>query len=486
MNLNELHALIVGGAATEADLRQAHVNDVVAIKKDSPVLWRGSGNALLRQDLDEEKREATFILSTQDVDRMGDSISVFGEQGGKGWQLEAIKAAGMPWQFAHLAQDPTHTVGNGVWIRRTRLEVKVGKAAETVKKPVLLERVSFMPEEIEGVDLGIIHPKALLTWGLVRMGRLKGCSVGFMPTMAPVRPDEDERVERGMPDWGVLYPQQEAMEGSSTQTPANPFCLGGKSLAATRADLLEGTKDVVARGWATTEDRDTFLDHTPLDAEDAAKRLRARLHSFVDMAATARGVEPKALLCEVLPDGTVECSEVDKAVEKVVDQGTTDAVSVSVADTTEGPTFVSLGSAEAAAPEAKDCDCKRTADGGIFLRSSERDLLHRLYEEMVQFTATAGELLDAMDGVERTSSQRAEDLGIAIVARGMQRLNGTVDEIVRAVLQRDGHGGSGGASDAPDAVKPETEAPTTNGGPAGGPRSVDPDDLATRVARHMT
>lgn len=124
----------------------------------------------------------SFIASTDDEDRMGDTIDQ------NGWDLRAYKKNPII-LFGH---DHSQPVG-----RAKRVEVKNGR---------LELDVEYMPEEIS--------PFAAMIGRMAKAGFLPAVSVGF-------RPIEAEPRKRG----GLHFKRQELLEVSSVTVPANPSAI---------------------------------------------------------------------------------------------------------------------------------------------------------------------------------------------------------------------------------------------------------------------
>ena len=146
--------------------------------------------------LDEEKRQIKFVISTESVDRMGDTISV------KGWELENFKKNPVV-LFSHMHFMPP-----------------VGRAIEIAKRPKkrTLEAVAeFLPRDID--------PFADSIFQMYLNGFMRATSVGFMPIEWEIVNEDGDDKER--PRNSIDFKKQELFEFSTVTVPANPDALMG-------------------------------------------------------------------------------------------------------------------------------------------------------------------------------------------------------------------------------------------------------------------
>ena len=150
----------------------------------------------------EPGEEMTFVVSTDEVDRHGDSISV------RGWRLDSYR------------RNPVF-----LWAHDYSLPA-IGKALEVWQEDHSLRaRIQFAPTDF-----------ARQVAALYRGGYQKGVSVGFRPLRYEVR--RDTHTGEAL---GVNFMQQELLEISAAPVPANQSALlRGSDLAAIGPDSLPG------------------------------------------------------------------------------------------------------------------------------------------------------------------------------------------------------------------------------------------------------
>lgn len=312
MKAKDLELLIATGRATDVDMTQSGIayRDVAAIKRESPFQVRG--HAVKAAPEGGDSRTVRYVMSTEDVDRMGDIIRVYGgkiervkdgaeKTRGKGWQL-ALHKANPVFLWSHESHNPAIGLMSGV--RRDKI-VGAGGALS----PALVGAATFHPKEV--------NPFAETIFQLVKTGGMPGSSVGFLPIEVN-EGDEEWRSAKGLGKWGVEFVEQELLEDSACCVPANPFALaenGGKTVAA--------LGDLVKRGIVTREAADALREHYPITAEDLEQRLAEKVRSFVDL-----GMAPqrRQFLCEVDEEGKASCEECS------VDGGGNASLSMNVSD----------------------------------------------------------------------------------------------------------------------------------------------------------
>lgn len=148
---------------------------------------------------DEAKREIQFTISTDSVDRMGDTIDV------SGWKLEAYRKNPVV-LWAH--DNESLPVG-----KATRVWIEDGKLKATAE---------FTPEGVARFNDTV--------FALLKGGFLNAVSVGFMPIEYAFVEDADRR-------FGIDFKQQELLEFSVVSVPANAEALiDGRAAPAAASD----------------------------------------------------------------------------------------------------------------------------------------------------------------------------------------------------------------------------------------------------------
>lgn len=159
--------------------------------------------------IDTEKRIIDFIISTDAVDRMFDTVAV------DGWELTAFKKNPVV-LFAHDHAQPPIAKAKSVKVD----EIKKGKKA-------LVSRAEFMSEEIS--------PFAFSIFRMFVEGFMKATSVGFVPLEFKFAEGEDR-------PFGIDFIKQELIEFSAVPVPANP-----EALVDARS---KGINTIPLRDWA--------------------------------------------------------------------------------------------------------------------------------------------------------------------------------------------------------------------------------------------
>ena len=274
-----LELLIATGRATDTELKESGISyrDVAAIKSECPFQVRGSAFKLDRQNKDdEERRVVRYIMSTEDVDRMGDIIRVYGgthnkegaTEKGKGWQLGHFQK-NKQFLWSHESWNPP--LGNVERARKDKLIEGDGKL-----KPALVGEVEFFDKDIS--------PFADTIYKAARAGKLAGNSVGFLPKKTNKFESAEERGALGLGDNGVEFIECELLEDSACSVPANPFALAQPGERAVKA-----WDELVAEGIVERSEVEALARHYPLTEADAAARLAEKTRSFVDFG---RRIDP--------------------------------------------------------------------------------------------------------------------------------------------------------------------------------------------------
>lgn len=158
------------GEAGDAQLRKAFVAEVKAA--------------------DDGDRKLDFVISTDTVDRMGDTIAVDG------------------WQLANFRKNPVV-----LWAHDSSMH-PIAKASNIRSEDGKLKATAeFVP-----ADVPHIGPVAECTYRLLKSGFLSAVSVGF----APLKYSFSEEPGR---KWGIDFIEQELLEFSICPVPANPEAL---------------------------------------------------------------------------------------------------------------------------------------------------------------------------------------------------------------------------------------------------------------------
>lgn len=139
------------------------------------------------KSIDEEKRQATFVISTDEKDRMGEVVE-------QSWDLENYKKNPIV-LFGHDPSKPGYVVGRA-------LEITSDKDGD---KNITLGSVQFA-EEGTSEDADTV-------WKLVKQGILRTVSVGFIPHTFKTLDDDNET---------DVLADNELLEFSIVPIPANP------------------------------------------------------------------------------------------------------------------------------------------------------------------------------------------------------------------------------------------------------------------------
>lgn len=193
---------ILSGVATELDLENAPMTEVVAVKScqsEMHTRFVASGVSVEKAVDDDSKRPVfKHIASDESKDSVGDRILV------KGWDLERFKAnPQLLWTHDQRIL-PLGTVER-VWKGRVAGE------------PALLTESRFHEADE--------NPQAPLVEKLVAKGAIPGVSVGFVPLKMIFPESEKDREKLGLGPWGVLHEKSELLELSVVPVPANANAL---------------------------------------------------------------------------------------------------------------------------------------------------------------------------------------------------------------------------------------------------------------------
>lgn len=200
---SEAAAKIQCGLARKCDFEKLSLDDIKAIKSDDQVTHYRFGEHVVRAAGDTaDDRTFVHVASSEHVDSMGDIIKV------AGWDTTRQKTGRIPLQWGH----DSYPVPMGLVISTN----KRAKGEDGVK---CLETTSrFHEAEVYGDSEWGKTVQSIVT--LVARGDLPGVSVGFVPK-AYHWPEQDERDALSMPQFGMVFDEQELLELSVTPIPAN-------------------------------------------------------------------------------------------------------------------------------------------------------------------------------------------------------------------------------------------------------------------------
>ena len=169
--------------------------------------------------IDEDARLIDFIISTESVDRMGDTISV------KGWDLKQYRKNPVV-LFGHDSRQPP-----------------IGKARSVQKVDgALIARAEFMDKDLSSFAFSIFQ--------MYVKGFMKATSVGFRP-LAWERAPEDDQEDR---PFGLDFKKQELLEFSAVPVPANPEALIQARSAGIDTEPIKSWAAKILDEWTETKD----------------------------------------------------------------------------------------------------------------------------------------------------------------------------------------------------------------------------------------
>lgn len=188
-------------------------------------------------------RKIDFVISTDTVDRMGDTIAVDG------------------WQLGNYRKNPVV-----LWAHDSSA-MPVGKASNIrVEDGKLKATAEFMAADISAFADSVFRA--------LKGGFLKAVSVGFMPTKYAFS-EEDGRT------WGIDFLEQELLEFSVCPVPANP-----EALMEARA---AGIDIAPIRDWAVKVLEGDGLTLIPKDRITAIRALAEEFRSDAKKSAGSKG-----------------------------------------------------------------------------------------------------------------------------------------------------------------------------------------------------
>lgn len=191
----------------------------------------------------DDERALDFVISTDAVDRMGDTIAVDG------------------WNLANYRKNPVV-----LWAHDNYMH-PIAKASNIrVEDGKLKARAHFVAAEVPHIG-----PVADCTLQLLKGGFLSAVSVGFIPVKYAFS-EEDGRT------WGIDFLEQELLEFSVCPIPANPEALiEGRSAGIDIAPIKEwATKWLTGEGLSVIgTDRLAAIGALPEEFRAAAKKVPA-------------------------------------------------------------------------------------------------------------------------------------------------------------------------------------------------------------------
>lgn len=155
-------------------------------------------------------RVLSFTISTEDVDRMGDIISL------DGWDLENYQANPVV-LWAHQSRDLPIAKAIKIWKHSKKLKASA---------------------DFVDADMPVVGPLADAVFQMYSKGFLNATSVGMLPkkwawSEDPARP------------YGIDFSEHELLEFSAVPIPANPKALlGGKSAGIEISPLIDWAKAI--------------------------------------------------------------------------------------------------------------------------------------------------------------------------------------------------------------------------------------------------
>lgn len=189
-------------------------------------------------------RVLDFTISTDAVDRYGDTVAV------EGWQLDAFK------------KNPVV-----LWAHDSSM-LPVAKASDVrIEKGKLKAKAEFMPRDISGFADAVFNA--------LKLGYLSATSVGFIPTKYAFADDAGRR-------FGIDFLEQELVEFSIVPVPANAEALiEGRSLPFDAAPLRDWAAKLLGTAPGTPDEPDPAAGAALAAAAMRWRRARALRHLAV-------------------------------------------------------------------------------------------------------------------------------------------------------------------------------------------------------------
>ena len=239
--------------------------------------------------INETKRKIDFVLSTEKIDRMGDSISLFG------WDLSAYKKNPVV-LFAHNGSQPPIA--------------KASNVKKNIKEKTLVASAEFTSRDMNPFGFSIFQ--------MYVGGFMKAVSVGFRP----VEFDFSEDKKRPL---GIDFKKQELLEFSAVPVPANPDALvAAKSCGIDMRPIKEWAEEILDT-WGEQKElivpkKDVEFFYTKID-----DKTNYRVPAEVQDALLAKNLESVRRQCaeekKKEEEAVVKEEEVKETIDKE-DKGT--------------------------------------------------------------------------------------------------------------------------------------------------------------------
>jgi HK97 family phage prohead protease len=214
----------------------------------------------------DDGRIITFAISTEAVDRMGDTIAV------DGWKLDNFRANPVV-LFGHNSDELPVAKCRRIWVETGKLMAE----ADFTPTP------TAWPEFNESVFQFLKH------------GLLNATSVGFAP-MKYAFSEEDGRM------FGVDFLEQELLEFSIVDVPANPECLQqAKSLGLNVEPMIKWCTSALAKQGLVVMPQAQFdaINALPEEFRAAAKKVPASVKGARGLWLRCANLAEKAIKGEV-------------------------------------------------------------------------------------------------------------------------------------------------------------------------------------------
>jgi len=247
-------------------------------------------------------RTLIFTISTNSVDRMGDTIAV------EGWDLDNYRKNPVV-LWAHDSSGLPVAKCNKLWIEGKKLKAEA----------------QFTP-------LGMAKFNDVV-YDMYLQGFLSATSVGFMPTKYAFVDDPERR-------WGIDFLEQELLEFSCVPVPANPEALIDAKSAGIDVELM--------RGWAEkllATDGLTVISRKKLESiVQLPEKFRSLARSLPDKAKGAKG---QLLRCANIAEREI-APVADEADASALQDEASEEVRQSASDEGEAPSTAVNGDGETA------------------------------------------------------------------------------------------------------------------------------------------
>jgi HK97 family phage prohead protease len=259
-------------------------------------------------------RTLIFTISTDSVDRMGDTIAV------AGWDLDNYRKNPVV-LWAHDSSSLPVARCNKLWIEGKKLK------AETEFTPLGMAKFNDV------------------VYDMYIQGFLSATSVGFMPTKYAFVDDPERR-------WGIDFLEQELLEFSCVPVPANPEALIDAKAA--------GIDTAAVRDWAEKilqTDGLAVIDRKKLEAiVGLPTKFRTLAHSLPEKAKGARG---QLLRCANIAEREIAPAADEADASALQEEATEEAKQTGTETETEQPAAAEDGAAEAAGTPRRDMARRR-------------------------------------------------------------------------------------------------------------------------------